>query len=221
MTYPPDPELLNALSFQSLRGFQIYCDNQRHYQVNLCLGVSIPKRVSNLLWRPQTPPTTAEQPKFQSLRGFQIYCDPPGDRPRRWHSRFQSLRGFQIYCDNERHCERTRTLSFQSLRGFQIYCDHQIFGDSPGDGVFQSLRGFQIYCDPPWHEKRLIWWAVSIPKRVSNLLWQVIAQDEDGDRDVSIPKRVSNLLWRSNAEAVVFASTMFQSLRGFQIYCDV
>ena len=69
---------LNYL-FQSLKGFQRFCgisnfsNGDRVFHI-----VSIPKRVSEVLWPPKGPVPTAIVATFQSLKGFQRFCGTSG-----------------------------------------------------------------------------------------------------------------------------------------------
>ena len=59
---------------------------------------------------------------------------------------------------------------------------------------------------------------VSIPKRVSEVLWPIHDRFSACIKLVSIPKRVSEVLWRNYAN-VWEKNGMFQSLKGFQRFC--
>ena len=60
--------------------------------------------------------------------------------------------------------------------------------------LFQSLKGFQRFCGQASQtkDKELL---VSIPKRVSEVLWQYAIFNDGIEIRVSIPKRVSEVLW--------------------------
>ena len=60
--------------------------------------VSIPKRVSEVLWLPFNA-KNAIYPLFQSLKGFQRFCGPHRQRVYlKAIASFQSLKGFQRFC---------------------------------------------------------------------------------------------------------------------------
>ena len=107
--------------------------------------------------------------QFQSLKGFQRFCGPRLRGDRRPHRKFQSLKGFQRFC-GKRLVMITFKIEFQSLKGFQRFCGR-------------------------------------------NLLLICI------NRVVSIPKRVSEVLWLRGAAAPPDQPHPFQSLKGFQRFC--
>ena len=83
---------------------------------------------------------------------------------------------------------------FQSLKGFQRFCGEGDIIDSEGTKTFQSLKGFQRFCGG----KRAIAFAVNV--------------------EVSIPKRVSEVLWQKPPNFSA-SKSKFQSLKGFQRFC--
>ena len=83
--------------------------------------------------------------------------------------------------------------------------------------MFQSLKGFQRFCGiKSWVSCKGK--PVSIPKRVSEVLWQMQSVTDDVMGCVSIPKRVSEVLWHYPITGVKMQS-VFQSLKGFQRFC--
>ena len=60
---------------------------------------------------------------------------------------------------------------------------------------FQSLKGFQRFCGFRQFIGSLSSWDVSIPKRVSEVLWLCLLKSVNYVKGVSIPKRVSEVLW--------------------------
>ena len=60
---------------------------------------------------------------------------------------------------------------------------------------------------------------VSIPKSVSEVLWPVIASKRGNRLLVSIPKRVSEVLWPDKKKFEDSLKAEFQSLKGFQRFC--
>ena len=94
-------------------------------------------------------------------------------------------------------------------------------GATPGGGnQFQSLKGFQRFCGSrlPLVMSRFTNSGVSIPKRVSEVLWLTTLPPRFQQFIVSIPKRVSEVLWQYNhitPESIL----KFQSLKGFQRFC--
>ena len=60
------------------------------------LHVSIPKRVSEVLWPSGT--FTVSSTLFQSLKGFQRFCGAARYRNECTIVEFQSLKGFQRFC---------------------------------------------------------------------------------------------------------------------------
>ena len=60
---------------------------------------------------------------------------------------------------------------------------------------------------------------VSIPKRVSEVLWRLGNHRYRWLDLVSIPKRVSEVLWLNSYAKSDFIANPFQSLKGFQRFC--
>ena len=60
--------------FQSLKGFQRFCGGIRSCERPHSFTVSIPKRVSEVLWRYEAALNPATSFGFQSLKGFQRFC---------------------------------------------------------------------------------------------------------------------------------------------------
>ena len=85
---------------------------------------------------------------------------------------FQSIKGFQRFCGPSFSAPISIGISFQSLKGFQRFCGY--------------LAGFMFKVT-----------SVSIPKRVSEVLWRqpLPPAEKPRPRGVSIPKRVSEVLW--------------------------
>ena len=112
--------------FQSLKGFQRFCGFRSdipHWWIKSQV-VSIPKRVSEVLWRVAM---LTHSPKyrhwlFQSLKGFQRFCGAIAANKPKPVPMFQSLKGFQRFCGSamtNNNCNKKR---FQSLKGFQRFC---------------------------------------------------------------------------------------------------
>ena len=84
---------------------------------------------------------------------------------------------------------------------------------------FQSLKGFQRFCGCNRRDAiRSISRLVSIPKRVSEVLWLLFLSQNRVNSSVSIPKRVSEVLWLSFFTPGLNILA-FQSLKGFQRFC--
>ena len=62
-----------AVLFQSLKGFQRFCGSQSFCPELLVIEVSIPKRVSEVLWLLYKDECSTKV-RFQSLKGFQRFC---------------------------------------------------------------------------------------------------------------------------------------------------
>ena len=60
--------------FQSLKGFQRFCGSYLSTQRVFCSSVSIPKRVSEVLWPYKFFLQDLLSIPFQSLKGFQRFC---------------------------------------------------------------------------------------------------------------------------------------------------
>ena len=63
--------------------------------------------------------------------------------------------------------------------------------------------------------------CVSIPKRVSEVLWLRSLMGRTRSISVSIPKRVSEVLWLLSILKVIITNLLFQSLKGFQRFCGL
>ena len=65
---------LLSIGFQSLKGFQRFCGDIGDRGDFATVTVSIPKRVSEVLWQYLTLKLTPAIAMFQSLKGFQRFC---------------------------------------------------------------------------------------------------------------------------------------------------
>ena len=63
--------------------------------------------------------------------------------------------------------------------------------------------------------------GVSIPKRVSEVLWLWKDWIKFYQQEVSIPKRVSEVLWLMKHLRLSVIGLAFQSLKGFQRFCGL
>ena len=157
--------------FQSLKGFQRFCGYKKAHQSDEQDPVSIPKRVSEVLWQIALRVRMPLANWFQSLKGFQRFCGSfigllYGDC-----EVFQSLKGFQRFCGTyedylvyplrivsipkrvsevlwrRKHKQKWKHKNkFQSLKGFQRFCGTQTHIQSQLEPMFQSLKGFQRFC---------------------------------------------------------------------------
>ncbi len=157
--------------------------------------------------------------QFQSLKGFQrlwsfLHMGDPCQLP---DVEFQSLKGFQrLWSFTPALTSAAIIKEFQSLKGFQRLWSHW-FRTCWSFWMlqFQSLKGFQrlwskkLWCKPIKSLK------VSIPKRVSEALKQILSERREDPSFVSIPKRVSEALKPKLLEGNT-DDCLFQSLKGFQ-----
>ena len=91
----------------------------------------------------------------------------------------------------------TAPAPFQSLKGFQRFCGASLKSRQSLPILFQSLKGFQRFCGLKELSIGIILQKVSIPKRVSEVLWlnSLSSAPTIDPSSVSIPKRVSEVLW--------------------------
>ena len=75
MAQQKESDTTSPKKFQSLKGFQRFCGAILDFLKEIEDKVSIPKRVSEVLWLSQSFGAIASK-LFQSLKGFQRFCGP-------------------------------------------------------------------------------------------------------------------------------------------------